>query len=629
MDKQRQPAIPGIGRKMEAHISENSRKVLEARYLKKDNGKVIEKPEDLFWRVATTIASAEKMIDPKISDETVKSLEFDFYNLMATGTYMPNSPTLMNAGREMGMLSACFVLPVEDSINGIFKTMHDTALIQKAGGGTGFDFSRLRPKGDYVKSSGGITPGPLTFLELYSHGTAAIQQGAFRRGANMGILRIDHPDVIEFIEFKEDLSKITNFNISVTISDEFMEKLKRNPNEVHIVINPRNAERKPLAKKDSPGKFWTVGEVFDLIVNRAWSTGEPGVCFIDEINRANPTPHIGKFEATNPCGEQPLLPYEACNLGSINVGIFVEKDASGKYQFNWDQYTKAIHLSTRFLDNVVEVNNYPIPEIEKMCRGNRKIGLGVMGLSDAMFKLGIQYDSDAGVAFGEKIMQVLNDETHNASSALAEVRGSFPYWKGSEWELKSKRPMRNACSTTVAPTGTISIIADCSCGIEPLFSLAFFRNLTTGKYVEINPIFVEMAKERGFFSQELIEKIAQIGTINYMEEIPADIRKIFRCAHDISPEWHIKMQAVFQKHCDSSISKTTNFSAGATAEDVRKVYIMAYDYKLKGVTVYRDGSRNFQPMALDNNKSVAKDDARKKELLQKVGASTPAASVTV
>jgi ribonucleoside-diphosphate reductase alpha chain len=583
-------------------LTDNSLAVLKARYLSKnEKGEISETPEALIQRVASAVAQAEKAYG---ADEAqVEAVTADFYRLMADGTFMPNSPTLMNAGRSFGMLSACFVLPVEDSIEGIFSSIKNTALIQKAGGGTGFSFSRLRPKNDRVSSSSGTTSGPISFMKVFGKATDAIQQGAFRRGANMGIMRIDHPDIIDFINVKQDLGELTNFNLSVGITEAFMRQLLANPAAEHIVRNPRSGTESKLPKAD--GKSWTVGEMFDLIIERAWRTGEPGVVFLDRINEDNPTPHIGEIEATNPCGEQPLLPYESCNLGSINLAKFVPDGAPGK-GFDFDAFGKVIHLSMRFLDNVIDINRYPIPETAEISRNNRKIGLGVMGFADALFALGIPYDSEDGVAFAEKVMQFLNDESHRASEALAAERGVFPNWKGSIWEPRGIK-MRNAATTTVAPTGTISIIANCSGGIEPLFSLVFFRNVMDGqKLLEVNSPFEKVAKDRGFYSKGLMEKIAQKGSIRHMDDVPEDVRRVFCTAHDIAPDWHIKMQAAFQKHCDASISKTINFPHDATVEDVRKIYLLAYEHRCKGVTVYRDGCRQNQPMALADKKAPEK-----------------------
>ncbi len=597
-------------------LTTNAIKVLQNRYLKKDElSNPIETPEELFRRVARVIARVER--EYEASEEEQHAWEDRYFELIATGQFMPNSPTLMNAGREMGMLSACFVLPVEDSIDGIFDSVKATALIQKAGGGTGFAFDALRPTGDYIASSGGTTSGPISFWRVFSEATNAIQQGAFRRGANMGMMYIHHPDILKFIYAKQDLNAFTNYNISVKFTDEFMEKLKVSPDAPHIVVNPRNKRCYYLPRsieiktyqihdliptEEGPPSgvdLWTVGKIFGVIVDHAWETGEPGVAFIDRINEDNPTPHIGRIEATNPCGEQPLLPFEACNLGSVNVGKFVKRGEEGVTEYQWDELRRAIHLSTRFLDNVIDANNYPLPQITDVCHRNRKIGLGIMGFADALYQMGIRYNSDEGIAFGEKIMKFVNDEAHVMSEALAEERGKFPNWEGSIWDTKYHRPMRNACATTVAPTGTISIIANCSGGIEPLFSLAFYRNIMGGqRLVEVNQAFKEVAEREGFYSEELMEQIAKGGSIQHIEGIPEWVRHVFVCAHDVGPEWHIKMQAAFQRHCDSSISKTTNFPENATKEDVRKIYEMAYDYRLKGVTVYRDGCRKNQPMAL-------------------------------
>ena len=590
------PAQPQIS------ITPNALAVLRARYLKKnERGEVAETPEELFRRVADAIAAAESRYG--LSSGAVETIRDEFYRMMVTGQFMPNSPTLMNAGRASGLLSACFVLPVEDSIDSIFSSVKHTAMIQKAGGGTGFSFSRLRPKGDIVASSGGCTSGPLSFMKVFSAATNAIQQGAFRRGANMGIMRVDHPDIMDFIRAKEDLDALTNFNLSVAVDDSFMAGLKADPGKEHLVRNPRTGEVRPLAKED--GRKWTVGELFDVIVEKAWQTGEPGVIFLDRINEANPTPHIGSIEATNPCGEQPLLPYESCNLGSLNLAKFVRENGEGR-NFDFDSLGQVIHLAVRFLDNVIDVNLYPIPEIEAIARANRKIGLGIMGFADTLYALGIAYDSEEGVQFGEKLMAFVNDESHLASQKLAGERGPFPNWKGSLWEQRGV-PMRNACTTTVAPTGTISIIADCTSGIEPLFSLVFFRNVLDGQRLpEVNREFEDLARRRGFYSVRLMEQIGQEGTARHQAGVPDDVKRVFVTAHDIAPEWHIRMQAAFQRHCDAAISKTINFPNGATVEDVRRIFGLAFEHRCKGVTVYRDGCRANQPMDLDRKDASAK-----------------------
>jgi ribonucleoside-diphosphate reductase alpha chain len=591
-------------------LTANARKVLEQRYLKKnfESGKVDETPGQLFWRVAAHIGKAELLFKGGHPAKAL-SVAREFYELMARRLFMPNSPTLMNAGREMGMLSACFVLPVEDSIDGIFDSVKATALIQKAGGGTGFSFSRLRPRGDVVKSSGGTTEGPLSFIQVFSKATDAIQQGAFRRGANMGILRVDHPDIIEFIRFKADLGRLENYNISVTVTDRFIRELRDDPATVHQVQNPRTKLWKKLAKRDSQrketGEFWTVGEVWNLIIDHAWRTGEPGVVFIDRVNEKNPIKNVGLIEATNPCGEQPLHAFDSCNLGSINVGLLINGEGSAA-QFDWDAFRKIIHTTTRFLDNVIEVNKYPLPQIDNMSKTTRRIGLGVMGFADALYKLGLAYDSAAGCAFGEQLMKVLNDISHDASAELAKERGVFPAWEGSDWQTRGLK-LRNSYTTTVAPTGTISIIADCSGGIEPMFSLAFIRQVmkdTQGKPTvmrEVNYVFEEVARKRGFWSDKLVDQLIEQGSLHDIDDVPEDIRRVYVTARDIVPYWHMKMQAAFQRHCDSSISKTINFPHEATVDDVRAIFELAIDEDVKGVTVYRDGCRDLQPMALKSS----------------------------
>lgn len=606
-------------------LSENAERVLKARYLKKDEqGRVTESPRDLFRRVARAIADVERLYtnDPNVRSEW----EDRFYELMVSRRFMPNSPTLMNAGREMGMLSACFVLPVGDSINEIFDSIKYTALIQKAGGGTGFAFDELRPTGDYISSSGGTTSGPISFWRAFSEATNAIQQGAFRRGANMGMMNIHHPDILKFLYAKEDLTQFTNYNISVKIPDVWMDAFRANPKHAHVVTNPRTKRQyviprnvgiweydmRSLVELQSdgtppPGDYYLMQDMWDIIVRNAHRTGEPGVVFIDRINQANPTPHVGEMKATNPCGEQPLLPFEACNLGSINLAEFVHRGPDGQGAVDWDALRETIHESTRYLDDVIDANNYPLPQIDAVCKANRKIGLGIMGFADALFKLGVAYNSDEGVAWGERFMKFVHEESHNYGERLAAERGSFPNWAGSIYDTIHHRPMRNATNTTVAPTGTISIIAACSGGIEPMYSLAFFRNVLRGQdegktpMVEINPIFESVAKEWGFFSEGLMERIATDGTLAHIDEVPAEIKRVFVCAHDIAPEWHMRMQAAFQKFCDSSISKTINFPETASMEDVDQIYRMAYDLRCKGVTVYRNGCRENQPMALKSS----------------------------
>jgi ribonucleoside-diphosphate reductase alpha chain len=606
-------------------FSENAERVLRARYLKKDEqGRYTETSTELFRRVASAVAEAETLYstDPAIRSEW----EARFYELMVSRRFMPNSPTLMNAGREMGMLSACFVLPVRDSIGEIFDSIKHTALIQKAGGGTGFAFDELRPTGDYISSSGGTTSGPISFWRAFSEATNAIQQGAFRRGANMGMMNIHHPDILKFLHAKEDLTQFTNYNISVKVPDEWMEAFQKEPNAPHVVKNPRTGRTYLLSKnleiwkydlrtlvEIKPGEpmpvgdFYTRQDIWDIILTNAHRTGEPGVVYIDRINEFNPTPHIGRIEATNPCGEQPLLPYEACNLGSINLAEFVHEGIRGAPAVDWDALRETVHESTRYLDDIIDVNKYPLAEIDAICKANRKIGLGVMGFADALYKLGVAYDSDEGVEWGERFMKFVDDESHNYSEKLANERGCFPNWKGSIYDTKHHRPMRNATCTTVAPTGTISIIAGCTGGIEPLYSLAFFRNVLKGQnegqgpMVEINSIFEAVARREGFLSEGLMERVATEGTLANVPGVPDEIKRVFVCAHDIAPVRHMRMQAGFQKHCDASISKTINFPETATVEDVSVIYRLAYDLRCKGVTVYRNGCRQHQPMALKSS----------------------------
>ena len=626
-------------------LTENGLRVLRARYLKKgEDGKLTESPAELFRRVARAVAAIEKIYGADA--EQLDEWEDRYYRLMTSGRFMPNSPTLMNAGREMGMLSACFVLPVGDSIDEIFDSVKYTAMIQKAGGGTGFAFDRLRPTGDYIKSSGGETSGPIPFWRVFSEATNAIQQGAFRRGANMGMMYVHHPDILKFLHAKQDLSQFTNYNISVKVTDQWMRDLIADPNSPQVVRNPRTgksffmpkdleiwkydvhtliAADEYVEKVEGEASYWTTprivkpipadlaaklltkNEVWKIVVQNAWQTGEPGLAYIDRINDENPTPHIGRIESTNPCGEQPLLPFEACNLGSVNLGYFVKNPCTPQADVRWDALREAISESIRFLDNVIDANRYPLPQIDAMCKANRKIGLGVMGFADALYKLGVQYNSDQGVEWGEKFMKFLNDEAHNCSEALARQRGSFPNWKGSVWDTQHHRPMRNAATTTVAPTGTISIISNCSGGIEPMFSLAFYRNVLKGQdtkpMIEVNDTFRQVAADRGFFSEDLLDKIATAGSLSHIEGVPEDIKHVFVCAHDIQPEWHVKMQAGFQKHCDSSISKTINFANTAKVEQVDAIYKMAFQLGCKGITVYRDGCRAEQPMALKKSKS--------------------------
>ena len=603
------------------NLSENAVKVLEKRYLKRDkDGNCTETPADMFRRVANTIAAGDLKFGKTQSD--VDKLADRFYETITNCYFMPNSPTLMNAGRELGQLAACFVLPVEDSLEGIFETVKNTALIHKSGGGTGFSFSRLRPKNSVVRSTMGVSSGPVSFMEVFNAATEAVKQGGTRRGANMGILRVDHPDILDFINCKSDNNKLNNFNISVAITDKFMEAYMNGTD--YELINPQNNQ---VAGKLSAKK------VFDMIVDGAWRNGEPGIIFIDKMNADNPTPLVGQIESTNPCGEVPLLAYEACNLGSINLGKMIDDTPDGPV-INWKRLGEVTRTAIRFLDNVIEVNNYPLPRISEMVRNNRKIGLGVMGWADMLMKMGLSYASEEGTRLGAQVMEFIDYESKCESIELSKERGRFNNFKGSVYDNQhflynkykgksagiisdeqwadldaqiEKYGIRNATTTCIAPTGTISMIAGASGGVEPLFGLVFSRLIMDGtEMLEINSIFKDYMIKKGLYSEELMKRIAKDGSVAHIDGIPEDIKHIFVTAHDVSPYWHVKMQAAFQLHTDNAVSKTVNFEEHATRKDIEEAYVLAYKNNLKGITVYRNNSRQFQPMNLDDKKKEEK-----------------------
>jgi len=598
-------------------LSANALTVLERRYLVKDDeGKPVERPEDLFWRVARTIAAPDRTYGA--SNRAVESLAETFFELMATRVWMPNSPTLMNAGRPLGQLSACFVLPVEDALSngrsGIYDTLRAMALVHQSGGGTGFSFSRLRPKNDVVRSTMGVASGPVSFMKLYDASTDVVKQGGTRRGANMGILRVDHPDVMDFIHCKDDLTQVTNFNISVAVTDAFMTALEAG--QSYDLIHPRTG--KVVGQLDAR-------EVFKQIVHGAWKTGEPGVFYIDRANHYNPVPHLGSYEATNPCGEQPLLPYDVCNLGSINVGLFVKNG-----DVDWDSLRTAVHLCTHFLDNVIDANRYPLAEIDDLAKRIRRIGLGIMGWADLLVRLGIGYNSDAGVALGRKLMEFIDEESKVASEKLAATRGTFAEWERSIWgpdatcartatgeRIRPMRRLRNCNLTTVAPTGTISIIAGCSSGIEPLFAVAFMRNQAGVLMPDVNEDFVAIARREGWYSEDLMKQIAEAGHIHF-DAVPEKWQRVFVTAHDVTPEWHIQMQGAFQEFTDSAISKTCNFANNATEQYVEQIYRYAFQLGCKGVTVYRDGARENQVLSTGSTAKKVQEAAAPVEALSRI-----------
>ena len=593
--------VRGLSKRMAALpiISKNSKAVLERRYLLKDDeGNPIEQPEDLFDRVAYNIAEGDRQYGAQPQD--IIDLGVRFYDMMIENRFMPNSPTLMNAGRELQQLSACFVLDVPDSIDGIFQAARQTAVIHKSGGGTGFSFSKLRPSNDIVGSTGGIASGPVSFIRIFDTATDVVKQGGTRRGANMGILSVSHPDIEMFIHSKDDDQSLQNFNISVAVDEKFMKAVEANL--FYSLINPKTGEK--VREIDAR-------QLFNDMVESAWKTGDPGIIFIDRMNepRSNPVPSRGPIMATNPCGEQPLYAYDSCNLGSINLAKFVVEGEDGP-DISWDSLEATIYDAVHFLDNVVTMNKYPIPEIEETSTSIRRIGLGVMGWADMLIQLGIPYNSDGALFLANKLMKTINILAQMASEELAEIRGSFPDWAKSEYGPNGKLGMassgiRNSTRTTIAPTGTISIIANCSSGIEPLFAVSYVRHvMDDSRLVEVNPYFESIAKEEGFYSSELMERVAEQGSLHGIDEIPVWVQELFVTSHEIAPEWHVKMQAEFQKHTDNAVSKTVNFANDATIEDVRKVYMLAYEEGCKGVTIYRDGSKSKQVLNIGGKNEV-------------------------
>ena len=579
--------------KEELQLSENAKTVLERRYLKKDDsGKPLETPAQMFRRIARHIARAEAKYG---GDEAyVKEVEALFYKMMTAFKFLPNSPTLMNAGRRLGQLAACFVLPVEDTMEGIFDALKSAALIHKSGGGTGFSFSRLRPKSSRVGTTGGVASGPVSFMKIFNTATEQVKQGGTRRGANMAILRVDHPDISEFICCKKNNKELNNFNISVGITNTFMKAVKEE--STYDLIDPRDNRK--------AGSLNAV-DMYQALVHQAWENGDPGVIFLDRINEDNPTPTLGEMESTNPCGEQPLLPLEACNLGSINLAKFVVENNGGPV-IDYDGLKETVWLSIRFLDDVIDMSKYPLPEIEEIVQGNRKVGLGVMGFSDLLYQMGIPYNSENALALAEEIMSFIQKESREASKYLAKERGTFKNYDQSIFRDMEDCAFRNATTTTIAPTGTLSIIAGCSSGIEPLFALSFVRRvMDNDELLEVNPYFEKVAKERGFYSRELMDTVARQGSIHDVEEIPEDVRNVFVTAHDVTPEWHVRMQAAFQKYTDNAVSKTVNLPRDATVDDVLKVYNLAYELGCKGVTIYRDGSKENQVLSYNEKTKLS------------------------
>ena len=584
-------ADAGIARSFNERIqelTENAKVVLDRRYLSKDrDGNILEDPNGMFRRVAKNLSRAD--LKYGATEEQRQATEDEFYEMMWRLESLPNSPTLMNAGRELQQLSACFVLPIDDALDSIFDKVKQTALIHKSGGGTGFSFTRLRPSGDMVGSTGGIASGPVSFIRAFDTATDVVKQGGTRRGANMGILNVDHPDIKAFIRSKEDGKNLTNFNISIGITGDFMERVKAGHD--YDLVNPRTGV---VVGREN------AREIFDLAVDMAWKTGDPGLIFLDEINKYNPNPQLGRIESTNPCGEQPLLPFESCNLASVNLARMV-RHRDGEVTMDWDRLAEVVRTTVHLLDNVIDMNNYPIKEIEDMSKTTRRIGLGVMGFSDLLIEMGIRYDSEEGLELAEQVMGRVNHETALASSELSQIRGTFPAWEDSAYSTEGPfgeaRPMRNSAPTTIAPTGTISIIAGASSGIEPLFALSYVRNVMDNtRLVEVNPYFEAVARREGFYTEELMEQLAETGSLETLD-VPEWVKEVFRTSHDINPEWHVRMQAAFQRHTDNSVSKTINFPHDATLGDVANAYTMAYELGCKGITVYRDGSKSGQVLS--------------------------------
>ncbi len=562
---------------MSHHLTEQAEIILQKRYLKKDAaGRVIETPEEMFARVASAVAEGDRLLDAAANVDSTREV---FQTLLENLWFLPNSPTLMNAGRRLGQLAACFVLPVEDSIDSIFGTLKHSAMIHKSGGGTGFSFSRIRPEHDVVMSTAGISSGPISFMSVFDVATEIVKQGGTRRGANMGVLRVDHPDIEAFIDAKKDLGKLNNFNLSVGVTDTFMDALSTGGE--YDLINPRTS--KSVSRVSSE-------KIFRRIVSMAWETGEPGALFLGTVNRHNPTPHLGNFEATNPCGEQPLLPYESCTLGSINLSRMVVKNS-----VDYNRLDEVVRHSVHFLDNVIEVNRYPLPEIERMSRQTRKIGLGVMGFADMLIRMGIRYDSEEATHQAESVMARIQSSAREATAALARRRGNFPAYRGSRHDRPETPHVRNATTTTIAPTGTISIIAGTTSGVEPLFAVAYYRRVLEGRNLfETHPLFMKAAKAGGFYNEKLAEEIATGGSVQSLASVPEPVKMLFRTSLDIEPDWHIRIQAAFQKYTDNAVSKTVNLPAHATQTDVGNIFLSAYRHQCKGVTIYRYGSRKNQ-----------------------------------